>query len=227
MNRPLTFVTGSRACGKSKLVELLCRLAHDNRIMCCIDTSDIIRRHIAKSTKIGIELSRYQKDMSDGKVIQAHNLIMEAILDAAEELWRACRTQQVIVAGAPRHIDQTRILLKIKEQHPIRVFHIHQSRESMIEGIRRRQNATGVTRSDENHNALDNAWTEYQEMIRPGLAPLNGEVLDLDRSRPMRERLQMVITHLKMPENVSTRMLRRLNCRDNPVASEVEDLDNS
>ena len=221
--RPLTFATGSRACGKSTMMELLCRLAHDTSVLCCIDTSDIIRKHIQKQTKIGISLSAHRDHMIAGKVIPAHDLIVEAVLLAAQQLWSECRTHQVLVSGTPRHIEQSK---RIKESgHPIRVFHIVQEKKDVADGIKMRQLETGSTRHDETSEAIENSWTEYEKIIIPALDPLNGHVLELKRSRPMRERLEQAIGHMLLPDHVRAKMLRRLNTRDHPVSEEVDVMD--
>ena len=221
--RPLTLATGSRASGKSKIMELISRLAHDTSVMCWFDTSDIIRRHIQMRTEIGIALSAYKEHMKAGKVVPEHELIVRAIFMAAEKLWKDHRTYQVLISGTPRHIEQTKLL---KESgHPIRVFHIVQEKDDVMRGIKRRQEETGTIRHDENEKAIENSWEEYEKIIIPALNPLNGHVLELKRSRPMRERLEQAIEHMFLPDQVRTKMLRRLNTRDHPVSEEVDVMD--
>ncbi len=221
--KPLTFATGSRACGKSKMMELLYRLAHDTSIVCWLDTSNIIRMHIQRRTSIGIALAAHASHMNAGMVIPAHDLIIEAVMLAVQQIWKECHTHQVLVSGTPRHIEQTELLKRCG--HPIRVFHIIQKKEDVMYGIKRRQDETGSTRHDETPAAIETSWAEYEEIIKPALKPLNGQVLELHRSSPMRERLELAINHMLLPGNVRSRMLQRLNTRDNPVSEEVDEMD--
>jgi hypothetical protein len=53
----------------------------------------------------------------------------------------------------------------------------------------------------------------------------NGEALHIQRSDPMKKRVEQVLHHMKMPDTCRAKIISRLNTRDHPAAKRVAKLD--
>lgn len=217
----MTFSTGSRCCGKSTILQLLARLANNNNTIFG-DTSEIIGNQIAQKTPTGIKLIDHKYKMGKG-ILLPDDLVLEAMIEWMELRSSKAKIVHYFIAGSPRSVTQSNFW-KGRYQN-IQVLHIKQDRMQVKAGIKARQEKTGLCREDENDEAVITAWDEYQTKIIPALNVFNGEVLHLDRKKPMRERLKLAISHLDIPDGIKKRWRNRLKTKNHPVCIEVNKLD--
>ncbi len=225
-DKPLTFLVGPRACGKSTLADILRLLTdNDNSVLVHLETSNLISVHIQKATALGRELQKHQESMKNGHVMQAHGIIVDMILGAATTIWKDLGTKQIVVTGTPRHPEQSQRVIEILGKNRVKVVHIQQDKDQTTRGVIRRQVESGKVRTDETDQAIEIAWQEYHSMVLPAVGVFNGEALHICRSDPMRKRVEQVLHHMKMPDACRARILSRLNTRDHPAAKRIAELD--
>ena len=220
---PVTLATGPRACGKSKLLQILQTIAGCDSVIFG-DTSSIIDLHIQKGTEIGKQLAKYRKERADGKIIRNDALILKAL-----EQWIACMNmggtvKHVLLGGSPRSKEQS--LFWKKYSGNARVLHITvKDFDMLLKCVSIRQMEDGKSRTDEELEALKASWKDYNELVVPGLKVFNGHALDLDRSTPLLDRVERAIEHIALPNHVRDKWLRRLHTRNHPARVEISRLE--
>jgi adenylate kinase family enzyme len=221
-NIGFTLATGSRACGKTTLLKLICNLAHCGGVV-FEDTSNILDLHRKRETKIGIELKKYDADRANGKILP-DELAFEAVTQWIHAKQEFQELKHILLAGSPRGVKQSQLWKQFAGQN-IRVLHIPTTLEQIERSVAQRQVENGEVRSDETVVAINNAWSEYQNKVVPGLKVFNGHVLDLPRQLSMRNRLERAIEHMAINDQVRHRWMRRLNTPTHPVSRRVDELD--
>lgn len=224
----MTFLVGPRACGKSTLAEIL-RLLTDrnNSVLVHIETSTLINVHMNKKTDLGTQLLQHLESMRNGHVMQAHDIIVQMIMESATTIWKELGTKQIVVTGTPRHPEQSQRVIEILGKNRVKVVHIQQDKDQTTQSVIRRQRESGKVRTDETDQAIEIAWQEYNNMILPAVSIFNGEALHIHRSDPMKKRVEQVLHHMKMPDACRARILSRLNTRDHPAAKRIAELDSN
>lgn len=217
-----TLATGPRACGKSKQLKLIHELANHGNVVFG-ETSEILNTHITKNTRIGLELQKHSDKIKKGMIVPADDLVFEAIMQWVNAIRERQNVYHVLLSGSPRSTRQSVLWKQLS--HPVRVVHTRTTKSQVAEGIRLRQEETGIVRHDEFEEAVETAWGEYKEKIEPGLEVFNGHVLHNDRSEPMQKRLEKTINHMKIPPQIKVRWIKRLNQENHPVAIKVRMLD--
>lgn len=225
-DKPLTFLVGPRACGKSTLARILRLLTdQDDSVLVHIETSNLIGVHMNKRTPLGILLLKHHESMRNGHVMQAHDVIVQMIMESATTIWSQLGTKQIVVTGTPRHPEQSKNVLGALGKGRVRVVHIRQDKDQTTRGVLNRQKESGKVRTDETDKAIETAWQEYNSMILPAVGVFNGEALHINRSDPVNHRIVQVIHHMKMPDHFRAKILNRLNTRTHPASVEIARLD--
>lgn len=219
----VTLATGPRACGKSKLLQILETIAGCDSVIFG-DTSEIIDLHIKKGTEIGIQLAEYRKDRASGKIIRNDALILKAIKQWIEYKNKNNTVRHVLLGGSPRSEEQS--LFWKRYSGDTRVLHIKvEDFNTLLRCVNIRQEENGKKRPDEDLEALKASWKDYKELVVPGLRVFNGHALDLDRSKPLLERVEKAIEHISLPNHVRDKWLRRLHTRNHPARVEISRLE--
>jgi adenylate kinase family enzyme len=221
----ITFLTGSRACGKTLMGHLLSELAKDNNIA-LYDTSFLLkdRAHPRFKDPLGMKVREHLHLMKKGILFPA-----EIVCAVATERFKALQRvnfnlYHIIMCGSPR--DRVQSDHWLQSEYDVRAIHLAvDDQEEMEANIRLRWALDGQVREDEIGDAVKEGWASYENQVRPGLAPWGDRLRRLRRKDSMRSRLELAIDHMNVTQTLKTRMLGRLKHPTHPVCVKVDELD--
>lgn len=227
MLQEITVLTGFRACGKSKIAEIIMAALNGFAKVRFIDMSDAIKYFLARpQVPLGKELQQYRHIMDDGGVIPDGHLIYTLCLTYLKVMdhEEGKSTEHLILAGGFRTVAEAACFLDCKV--PVTVVHIVGDYNDMLTGVQRRIDA-GVVRTDSmSLEKLQRGWHDYHKYVIPALKLV-------DRSRyhkisyksDMRTKIESCIDVIPFPPAVKNRMKRRICSGNHNACIMIEALD--
>jgi adenylate kinase family enzyme len=212
----LTTCTGGRGCGKSKTLQLINLLCSSPAVV-LLETSEIIRWQMKQTGDLGEALREAEPLVKEGKFIP-DNLV----IPTCEHYFNRLRKKRpevchILLSGYPRTYEQKRLF---KLFDAVRIIHIRMDESEKFDGVKLRQ-AAGISRDDDHPTSIEQNWTDYTTNTLPAMDKFGDQVLHLNRREPIFDRLRKSIDHLPVPDQVRSRLLRRLETRSHPVHVEI------
>lgn len=227
MLQHITVVSGFRACGKSKLCEIIVAALNGSKKIRYIDMSDAIKYFMARpQMPIGKELQQHLQTMEAGGVIMDGHLIYTLCLGylRIRDHEEGVNTEHLILAGGFRTETEAHCFMQCGV--PITIIHITGNKDDMFTGVNRRLKA-GVNRPDSmSPEKLERGWNDYETLTKPVLKLGNkSRYHEIDFNMSMRGKVNACIDVMELPPGVKAKMKRRIKSGNHPARIQIEALD--